>query len=269
MLVFMTSSAYVNDEIMWKCVRKCYGQNCTIIWTLEACGNRNWINSMLMPWVCVCNGWTWLIRKQMDIRMSMICCGLYYCVKLDEKHVKDWMKVAYILRPRIGTLTKSHMMNLHKLVWNNMNVGLVYMSLHCYKLWWIVDNTIEDLKWCWKGWIGENLAKWTCVDVCVVRWKVINGVWFGEVLCQSRVRNIGRGKRSVSLTFGRREGVKPKTTSSPLLIFESAATGVALMISESATTQIHQQFLRQSYTICANDFRVSRETVLRWWFLSR
>jgi len=71
------------------------------------------------------------------------------------------------------------------------------------------------------------------------------------------VRNIGKGKRSVSLTFGRREGVKPKTTSSPLLIFKSAATGVALMISESATTQFHQQFLRQLYTIFANDFRVS------------
>jgi len=52
----------------------------------------------------------------MVIRMSMICCWLYYYVKLDEKHVKDWMKVAYMLRPRIGTLMKSHMMNLHKLV---------------------------------------------------------------------------------------------------------------------------------------------------------
>jgi hypothetical protein len=77
------------------------------------------------------------------------------------------------------------------------------------------------------------------------------------------VRNFGSGTRSLNLKFGRREGVKPKTTSSPLLIFESAATGVALMISESTTTEIHQQFLRQSYTICANDFRVSRETVLR------
>jgi hypothetical protein len=48
--------------------------------------------------------------------MSMICCSLYYCVKLDEMHVKDWMKEAYMLRSRIGTLMKSNMMNLYKLV---------------------------------------------------------------------------------------------------------------------------------------------------------
>jgi hypothetical protein len=155
-----------------------------------------------MPWVCVCNGWTCLIRKQMVIRMSMICCWIYYYVKLDEMHAKDWMKEAYMLWLRIGTLTKSHMMSLHKLVWNSMSVGLVYMSLNCYKLyWWILDNTIEDLKWYWKEWIGENLAKWTCV----VWWWVINGVWFDEVLYPPRVRNISRGKHSVSLTFGRRE----------------------------------------------------------------
>jgi len=59
------------------------------------------------------------------------------------------------------------------------------------------------------------------------------------------VRNIGRGKPSVSLTLGRREEVKPETTSSPLLISESAATGVALTNSESAATQFRQQFLRQ------------------------
>ena len=129
------------------------------IWTLEACGNRNWIHSMLMPCVYVCNGWTCLIRKQMVIRMSMIYCWLYYCVKLNEIHVKDWMKKAYILRPTIGTLTKSHMMNLYKLEWNSINMGLVYVLLNCYKLyWWILDNTIEDLKWCWKGWIRKTLS---------------------------------------------------------------------------------------------------------------
>jgi hypothetical protein len=228
---------YVNDEIMWKCVRKCYEHNCTIIWTLETCGNRNWIHSMLMSCVYVCNGWTCLNRKQMVIRMSMIYCWLYYCVKLNEMHVKDWMKKAYILRPTIGTLTKSHIMNLYKLDWNSINVGLVYVLLNCYKLyWWILDNTIEDLKWCWKGWIGENLVKWTYVDVCIAWWWVINEVWFGEVLCPPRVRNIGRGKPSVSLTLGRREGVKPETTSLPLSISESAAIGIALMNSESTTT---------------------------------
>ena len=83
----------------------------------------------------------------------------------------------------------------------------------------------------------ENLAKWTCVDVCVVWWWMMNGVWFGEILYPPRVRNIGRGKPSISLTLGRREKVKPETTTSSLLISESAATGVALMISESTTTQ--------------------------------
>jgi len=225
---------------MWKSVRKCYEQNYTIIWTLEACGNRNWIHFISMPWVYVCNGWTCLIRKQMVIHINMICCWLYYYVKLDEMHTKDWMKEAYMLRPRIGTLAKSHMMNLCKLVWNSMNMGLVYMSMNCYKLyWWILDNTIEDLKWCWKGWIGENLAKWTCVDVCVVWWWVINGVWFSKVLCPSRVRNIGRGKTSVNLTLGQK-GVKPETTSSSLLISKLAATRAALMIYESIATQFHQ-----------------------------
>lgn len=144
------------------------------------------------------------------------------------------MKAAYMLWPRIGTLMKYHMMNLHKLVWNGMNVGLVYMSLNCYKLWWIVDNIIKNLKWCWKGWIEENLAKWTCVNVCVVRWKVINGVWFGEVLCPSRVRNIGRGKHNVSLTFRQREG------------------------SETKNNFIHRYW-----------FHNRQQQGLRWWFLSR
>jgi hypothetical protein len=52
----------------------------------------------------------------MVIRMSMICCWLYYYVKLDEIYVKDWIKEAYMLQLKIGTLTKSHIMNLHKLV---------------------------------------------------------------------------------------------------------------------------------------------------------
>ena len=147
--VYDRISAFLNDEIIWKCVRKCYEHNCTIIWTLDVYGNQNWIHFMLMPWVCVCNEWNFLIRKQMIIRMSMICCWLYYCVKLYDMHVKGWMKEAYMLRLRIGTLMKSHIMSLHKLVWNSMNVGLFYVSLNCYKLyWWILDNTIEDLKWC-------------------------------------------------------------------------------------------------------------------------
>jgi hypothetical protein len=52
----------------------------------------------------------------MVICISMIYCWLYYYVKLDEMHTNDWMKEAYMLRPRIETLTKSHMMNLYKLV---------------------------------------------------------------------------------------------------------------------------------------------------------
>ena len=64
-----------------------------------------------------------------------------------------------------------------------------------------------------------------------------NGVWFGEVLYPPRVRNIGRGKPNIRLTPGWREEVIPKTTSSSVLISKSTATGVALMIYESAATQ--------------------------------
>jgi hypothetical protein len=32
----------------------------------------------------------------------------------------------------------------------------------------------------------ENLAKWTCVDVCVVWWWMMNGVWFDECVVPSK-----------------------------------------------------------------------------------
>jgi len=63
-------------------------------------------------------------------------------------------------------------------------------------------------------------------------WSVIRGV-----LCPSRVRSMSKGKPSVSLTLGRKEVMKPETIPSPLLIFESTATWVAMMISKSAVTQ--------------------------------
>jgi len=71
------------------------------------------------------------------------------------------------------------------------------------------------------------------------------------------VRNIGRGKPSVSLTLGRKEEMKPETIPSPLLISESTATGVALMISESALTRfsstisvsVANQFLLPNYGV--------------------
>jgi hypothetical protein len=37
----------------------------------------------------------------MVIHMSMICYWLYYYVKVDEIHAKDWMKEVYMLRLRI------------------------------------------------------------------------------------------------------------------------------------------------------------------------
>jgi len=48
---------------------------------------------------------------------------------------------------------------------------------------------------------------------------------------------MSRGKPSVSLMLGWKEVMKPETIPSPLSISDSAATWVALMISESTITQ--------------------------------
>ena len=51
------------------------------------------------------------------------------------------------------------MMNFHKMMWNIMNMGLVYVSLNCYKLYlWILDNTIEDFK----SYLGDSLEDYVC-----------------------------------------------------------------------------------------------------------
>jgi hypothetical protein len=73
---------------------------------------------------------------------------------------------------------------------------------------------------------------------------MMNGVCIGEVLYPPRVRNVGRGKPSVSLTLGRREEMKPEMTPSLLPISESVPTRVVLTISESATTQFPLIILR-------------------------
>jgi hypothetical protein len=44
-------------------------------------------------------------------------------------------------------------------------------------------------------------------------------------------------KPKVNLTLSQKKEVEPETTTSPLLIFESAATWIALMISGLAVTQ--------------------------------
>jgi len=52
-------------------------------------------------------------------------------------------------------------------MWNSMNVGLFYVSLNCYKLyWWILDNTIEDLKWC----LGDSLEEYVCWEFVMYCW---------------------------------------------------------------------------------------------------
>jgi hypothetical protein len=63
-------------------------------------------------------------------------------------------------------------------------------------------------------------------------WSVIRGV-----LCPPRARSMSRGKPSISLTFDRKEVMKPEMIPSPLPISKSAATGVVSMISESTATQ--------------------------------
>jgi len=91
-----------------------------------------------------------------------------------------------------------------------------------------------------------------------------NGVWFDEVLYPPRVRNIGRGKPNISRTFGWREEVMPKTTSSSMLISESAATGVVLMISKSAATQFSSTIFASTINYAALTISKSVAT----WFSS-
>jgi predicted alpha-1,6-mannanase (GH76 family) len=95
---------YCLDSCMYDrrtCVRKVYIQNCIVIWTLEACENWNWNHTMLMPWIYVCKWWACSFKNQMVICMGMTRYWEYYCVRLDEMHVKDWKKEAHMLRPRI------------------------------------------------------------------------------------------------------------------------------------------------------------------------
>jgi len=64
------------------------------------------------------------------------------------------------------------------------------------------------------------------------------GLWLLSVCVQVLVRKCYKGEKpSVSLTLGQREEVKSETIPSPLSISELAAIWVALMISESTTTQ--------------------------------
>jgi hypothetical protein len=64
------------------------------------------------------------------------------------------------------------------------------------------------------------------------------GLWLLLVCVQVLVSKCYKGEKpSVSLTLGQREEVKSETIPSPLSIFELAAIWVALMISESTTTQ--------------------------------
>ena len=71
--------------------------------------------------------------------------------------------------------------------------------------------------------------------------------WLLSLCVQVLARKCYKGEKpSVSFTLGQREEVELETILSLLPICEAAATGVALMIFESATTQIHQQFLHQS-----------------------
>jgi hypothetical protein len=64
------------------------------------------------------------------------------------------------------------------------------------------------------------------------------GVWLLLVCVQISARKCYKGEKpGVSFTFGQREEAKSETILSPLPICESAAKGVMLTISESATTQ--------------------------------
>jgi len=68
---------------------------------------------------------------------------------------------------------------------------------------------------------------------------MMNGEWFNEVLCPNRLRNVGRGRKpSVNLMLSQKKEIELETTSSPLLIFESTATWIALMIYGLAVTQV-------------------------------
>jgi hypothetical protein len=89
---------------------------------------------------------------------------------------------------------------------------------------------------CWKEWVGKTLLNKLCWCLCVLMMNDERNVirW---ALCPPRVRSMGRGKPSVSLTFGQREVMKPETISSSQSIQKSATIWVALTISESATTQ--------------------------------
>jgi hypothetical protein len=64
------------------------------------------------------------------------------------------------------------------------------------------------------------------------------GVWLLLVCVQILARKCYKGEKpGVSFTFGQREEANSETIPSPLPICESAAKGVMLTISESATTQ--------------------------------
>jgi len=89
--------------------------------------------------------------------------------------------------------------------------------------------------------LGEkNLGKWTYGDVFVlfdnVRWMECDSV---RSYVKLGWETLVGGKLFVNLMLGRRKEIEiePETTPSSLLIFESVATWIALMISRLAMTQ--------------------------------
>jgi hypothetical protein len=96
---------------------------------------------------------------------------------------------------------------------------------------------------CWKWWFWKNLGRWTYRDVFVL----FDNVWWMECGSTRFYVQIGwetlvGGKPVVSLTLGRKKEVELETTPSSQQIFESAATWITMIISESAVNHMRWWF---------------------------